>query len=463
MDRVNQLLRQLPKVGDLLDSEQWAPLLERYSRAQVKAVLEGAMEQWRREIIDGAHRVPSSEALLEQVRTCLENLAATGPRPVLNATGVIIHTNLGRAPLAKAARQAVLAAAGYCNLELDLEAGGRGSRHSHVEALLCRLTGAEAAMVVNNNAAAVLLALSAVARGGEAVISRGQLVEIGGSFRVPEVMEQSGVRLMEVGTTNKTYIEDYRRAITPETKALLRVHPSNYRVVGFQQQVELAEMVELAREHQLPVLDDLGSGTLVDLSPWGVDEPTVQASVAAGADLVCFSGDKLLGGPQCGIAVGSRDLVAKLRQHPLARALRCDKVTLAALAATLALYLKPEGWRLVPVLAMLTEPLAAVEQRAKQLAGLLEGLDLAIAVETNFCPVGGGALPLHRLETRVVRVRPARHKTAELVASLRLGNPPLVARMQDDELLLDVRTLADDQIEAAAAAVAHALEVMGGE
>lgn len=462
MDR-NQVLSKLPKVGDLLDSERWAPLLARYSRIQVKAALEPVLNQYREQLQAGKGGIPAPDTLLHRVEANLDRLAKAGPAPALNATGVIIHTNLGRAPLAPAAREAALAAAAYCNLELDLASGERGSRHSHVETLLCRLTGAPAAMVVNNNAGAVLLALSTVARGGEAVISRGQLVEIGGSFRIPAVMAESGVRLVEVGTTNKTYIEDYRRAITDETRALVRVHPSNYRVVGFEHQVCLAALVELGRHKGLPVLDDLGSGILVDLSAWGIDEPTVQESVAAGAELVCFSGDKLLGGPQCGIMVGSEGSVAALKRHPLARALRCGKTTLAALSATLALYLKPEGWRQVPVLAMLTQPLDEVRERAERLAKLLHPLPLAIAIEENVSPVGGGALPLHRLETRVVRIDPGPLRAATLAAALRHGRPPLIARMQDDQLLLDLRTLADEEVEPAAAAVASALEVMGGE
>ena len=315
----------------------------------------------------------------------LGRLLQAGPRRVLNGTGVIIHTNLGRSPLAREAAAAAAEAAGYCNLEMDMDSGERGSRHAHVEQLLCRLTGAEAAMVVNN-AAAVMLALGGVARGREGIISRGQLVEIGGSFRVPEVMAQSGIRLVEVGTTNKTYIEDYRQAIGPDTGVILRVHPSNFRVVGFQQEVTLAELVALGREYNLPVLDDLGSGSLVDLRPWGIEEPTVQESVAAGADLVCFSGDKMLGGPQCGIICGKKHWLARLKTHPLARALRCDKIALAALAATLALYMQPEGWRHIPVLAMLTEDMAAVEERAQQLAGQIRSLPAQAEVVADTSP-----------------------------------------------------------------------------
>lgn len=456
---MKDLLSKLPKVGDLLDSAAWAELLARDSRRQVKGALETELESARQAILAGGKKVPLPEELRQRVQSRLGALTQPGPWRVLNATGVIIHTNLGRAPLAREAVAAATAAAGYCNLELDMASGQRGSRHSHVEELLCRLTGAEAAMAVNNNAAAVLLALATVAQGREGIISRGQLVEIGGSFRVPEVMAQSGVRLVEVGTTNKTYLEDYRRAISAETGVLMRVHPSNYRVVGFQQEVPLADLVALGREHDLPVLDDLGSGTLVDLTPWGIDEPTVQQSVLAGADLVCFSGDKMLGGPQCGIIVGKEAWIARLRKHPLARALRCDKITLAALSATLALYIEPEGWRRVPVLAMLTESLAEIEARARKLATALAGLPAAVEVKADISPVGGGALPLHQLETRVVQVRPRDRTAQDLAGALRQGRPPAVARVRDEAVLLDVRTLREEEIPFLAAALA---EVMGG-
>lgn len=454
------LLSRLPKVGDLLDSADWAELLAQYSRAQVKGALETELELARQAIRAGNKEVPYPRHFLDRVERRLKTLRQPGPVRVLNATGVIIHTNLGRAPLAQQAVMAASAAAGYCNLEMDMDCGERGSRHAHVQELLCRLTGAEAALVVNNNAAAVLLALGAVARGREGIISRGQLVEIGGSFRVPEVMEQSGVRLVEVGTTNKTYLQDYRRAISPETGVILRVHPSNFRVVGFTNEVALADLVALGKDHKLPVLDDLGSGTLVDLSTWGIDEPTVQESVQAGADLVCFSGDKMLGGPQCGIIVGAKKWIARLAKHPLARALRCDKVTLAALSATLGLYIEPEGWRRIPVLAMLTEPLTGIADRARELAAALASLPVDIEVHTDISPVGGGALPLHKLETRVVHVRSRRHSAQELATSLRRGKTPVVVRVRDEAVLLDVRTLLAEDIPALVSAFVQAV---GGE
>ncbi len=277
---------------------------------------------------------------------------------------------------------------------------------------------------------------------------------------MPEVMEQSGVRLVEVGATNKTYLQDYRRAISPETGVILRVHPSNFRVVGFTNEVALADLVALGKDHKLPVLDDLGSGTLVDLSTWGIDEPTVQESVQAGADLVCFSGDKMLGGPQCGIIVGAKKWIARLAKHPLVRALRCDKVTLAALSATLGLYIEPEGWRRIPVLAMLTEPLTGIEARARELAAALASLPIDIEVHTDISPVGGGALPLHKLETRVVQVRSCRHSAQELATSLRRGKTPVVVRVRDEAVLLDVRTLLAEDIPALVSAFVQAI---GGE
>lgn len=454
---VRERLSSLPQIGALLESEEWNAVLNVYSREQVKKALAKELNLVREKIQAGAEKVPSSEQLLVQVKSRLEALARSGPRPVINATGVIIHTNLGRAPLATEAVAAVEGATGYCNLELDMESGGRGSRHSHVEQLLCYLTGAEAAMAVNNNAAAVMLALAVMAQGKEGVIARGQLVEIGGSFRIPEVMAQSGVRLVEVGATNRVYIEDYRRAIGPETGAIIRVHPSNYRVVGFQEEVALAELVALAREHNLPVLDDLGSGAIVDLRPYGIDEPTVQDSVEAGVDVSCFSGDKMLGGPQCGVIVGRKRWLTLLKSHPLARALRCDKLTLAALAATLGLYMQPEGWRRIPILSMLVEEAAMLETRAKKLAAQLKGLPVEVDIIAAHSPVGGGALPLHQLETRAVRLKPKRLAASELARRLRLAPIPLIGRIHEETLILDMRTLGSEQAAAVVETLSYAL------
>ncbi len=356
---------------------------------------------------------------------------------VLNATGVIVHTNLGRAPLAEAALDHVREATrGYSNLEFDLTTGSRGSRQDHVAGILRRLTGAESALVVNNNAAAVLLALAALAEGREVIVSRGELIEIGDGFRIPDVLARSGARLVEVGTTNRTRAADYEQAIGPETAVLLRVHQSNFRVVGFTEQPRVEELASVARRHALPLVDDLGSGVLGALT----DEPSAREALAAGADLVCFSGDKLLGGPQAGIVAGRADLVERLRRHPLQRALRADKLTIAALEGTLQLHLDaPER---IPVLRMLREPAAAVRERANRLAAAVGG-----TVEETVARVGGGALPLAELPSFACAVEEA------LVGPLRAGAPPVVGIVRDGRLLLDCRTLDDDEVDEVAAAV----------
>jgi L-seryl-tRNA(Ser) seleniumtransferase len=373
--------------------------------------------------------------------------AARAPRlqRVLNATGVIVHTNLGRAPLAAQALDRVAEAArGYSNLEYDLADGRRGSRQEHVAEALRRLTGAEAALVVNNNAAAVLLALAALAEGREVVVSRGELIEIGDGFRIPDVLARSGARLREVGTTNRTRAVDYERAVGPETGALLRVHQSNFRVVGFTEQPTVAELAAVARRHGVPLVDDLGSGVLVALE----GEPSARESLAAGADLVCFSGDKLLGGPQAGVVVGRGELVERLRRHPLQRAVRADKLTLAALEGTLALYLEPaRAAREVPVQRMLGEAAEAVRARAARLAEAVGG-----EIEETVARVGGGALPLAEIASFACAVEEG------LAGPLRTGEPPVVGIVRDGRLLLDCRTLADAEIEEVAAAVAAARE-----
>jgi len=359
---------------------------------------------------------------------------------VLNATGVIVHTNLGRAPLAAAALERVAEVGrSYSNLEFELASGSRGSRQDHVAAILRRLTGAEAALVVNNNAGAMLLALAALAEGCEVIVSRGELIEIGDGFRIPDVLARSGARLVEVGTTNRTRAADYERAIGPDTALLLRVHPSNFRVVGFAERPSLKELAALGRRAGVPVLDDLGSGALVELA----DEPQAHDALAAGADLVCFSGDKLLGGPQAGIVAGRADLVEKLRRHPLHRALRIDKLSLAALEGTLLLYLEPErALAEVPVLRMLHEDATAVRARAQRLAAATGG-----EVEQTVARVGGGALPLVELPSFACAL------DESLAASLRDREPPVVGIVRDGRLLLDCRTLADDEVDEVATAV----------
>jgi len=372
-----------------------------------------------------------------QLQAELTSARAPHLRRVINATGVIVHTNLGRAPLAEAALDRVREIArGYSNLEYDLAAGGRGSRQDHVVGILRRLTGAEAALVVNNNAAAVMLALAALAEGREVLVSRGELIEIGDGFRIPDVLERSGAHLLEVGTTNRTRAADYETAIGPETAVLLRVHQSNFRVIGFTERPSLQELADVARRHGLPLVDDLGSGALTDIG----EEPTARASLAAGADLVCFSGDKLLGGPQAGIVVGRADLVEQLRRHPLQRALRADKLTLAALEGTLALAVDAPDE--IPVLRMLREPVETVRARAERLASALGG-----EVEETVARAGGGSLPLTELPSFACGVE------EELAGKLRTGDPPVIAVVRDGRTLLDCRTLTDSEAGEVAEAV----------
>jgi len=424
-------LRDLPSVDGLLRDERLATEPHDLVVAAARTVLTRA----RLEIGAGADPGEIVDRVLEE----LARARRPSLRRVLNATGVLVHTNLGRAPLAAAAiARVVEVGGGYSNLEYDLERGERGSRQDHLAELLGRVTGAEAALVVNNNAAAVLLALAALAEDREVVVSRGELIEIGDGFRIPDVLARSGARLVEVGTTNRTRVSDYQAAIGPETALLLRVHQSNFRVVGFSERPQLVELAEVSRRHEIPLVDDLGSGSLVGIG----DEPTPAESLRAGADLVCFSGDKLLGGPQAGVVVGRAELVERLRRHPLQRALRADKLTLAALEGTLALALDAESRDAVPVLRMLHEPVEVVRARAERLAELVGG-----EVEETVARVGGGALPLAELPSVACAVEEG------LAEPLRLGEPPVVALVRDGRTLLDCRTLTDAEIDEVAAAV----------
>ena len=428
-------LRDLPSVDRLLGDDVLAAAPRALATAAARSALERAREAIRSGE-DPGDRVGSARAELER-------LGAPALRRVINATGVIVHTNLGRAPLAEAAlARAIEIGASYSNLELDLSSGTRGSRQDHVADALRRLTGAEAALVVNNNAAAVLLALAALAQGREVVVSRGELVEIGDGFRIPDVLAHSGARMIEVGTTNRTRAVDFERAIGADTALLLRVHQSNFRIVGFTQSPTTEDLARVAHDAGLWLVDDLGSGSLADVG----DEPTAASSIAAGADLVCFSGDKLLGGPQAGIVVGRAELVERLRRHPLQRALRADKLTLAALEGTLALHEDPERAREeIPVLRMLDEPLERVRARAERLAGLVGG-----EVEETVARVGGGALPLAELPSAACAIEEG------LAAPLRLGDPPVLGIVRDGRLLLDARTLAESEVDEAARAVLRA-------
>lgn len=445
------LLRQIPAVTELLQHPLLKPHFSQLSKARITEVIRGVLEAWRHRLLTLApEELPDTldiSALLRELSHSLAAATRFSLGRVINATGVVIHTNLGRSLLASAAqRQILTAAAFYTNLEYNLDLGKRGSRQSHLEGLAAEITGAEAALVVNNNAAGVFLALTALTSGREVIISRGQLVEIGGSFRMPDIMAMSGAILKEVGTTNKTYLADYERAITSQTAMLLKVHPSNFRLTGFTREVPLADLVALGRRYGLLVMEDLGSGCLVDLSRFGLEkEPTVQEAVATGADLVLFSGDKLLGGPQAGIILGKAEVVQRLRQHPLTRALRPDKLTIAGLEATLRLYLnEEEALRQIPTLRMLTTPVAEVERQARRLARMITRRwpgRFRVRVEESVARSGGGALPMVPISSRalVLELPPlAPHQLEEL---LRRATPPVISRVEQDRLLLDVRTL----------------------
>ncbi len=441
-DRLNCKFRALPAVGELLQRRDLQPDERRPRWALTEAARAVVAEA--REAIRAGRDAPPVETIVSRVRDRAQMLALPRLERAVNATGVVIHTNLGRAPLSTRALDRVVAVAGtYSNLEYDLERGRRGSRYGIVDDLLCRLTGAEAAMVVNNNAAAVLLALSVLASGKEVVVSRGELVEIGGSFRIPDILVQSGCRLKEVGTTNRTRLRDYEQAIGPETALLLKVHPSNYRVVGFTESVETRDLVALGQRVGLPVMEDLGSGCFLDLAPLGLPgEPTAAQRVAADLDLVTMSGDKLLGGPQAGILLGKKPIIAACRRHPLARAIRVDKMCLAALEGTLRSYLDGRAEEELPVVSALTRSLEDMEARAESLKSRIEQAapSLMISVTRDVSRVGGGSFPEHELPTMVVSVRhPA--GVSRLEAALRGHRPPVIARQRDGALLLDPRTL----------------------
>jgi len=453
-------LRRLPSVDGLVRQLQGREVMQSLSRARLTVAAREVLERERQRVRAEGGLPADLETLVERVRTAGRE-DAFSLRAVINATGVVLHTNLGRALLSEAARARVSAvAAAYSNLELDLESKERGSRYAHVSALLRRLTGAEDALVVNNNAAAVLLALESLARGREVVVSRGELIEIGGEFRIPDIMQRSGARLREVGTTNRTHVRDYVQAIGPDTALLLKVHTSNYRVVGFTAGVSSRELSQLGRERGLVVMEDLGSGSLLDLSPHGFPgEPTVPDVVAAGVDLVCFSGDKLLGGPQAGIVVGRAELVQRLQKNPLNRALRVDKLTLAALEATLGAYEAGNALQAIPTLRLLTEPVRAIRSRARRVLKAL-GPDLrrrlAASLVESTSQVGGGALPTVELPTLTVAVGADPAHTRALDGALRRGVPPVIGRIVDDRLLLDCRTVLPDQVRSLAAALASA-------
>lgn len=467
-NEIQELFRSLPKVDELLKHSQLADLSANVSYNVTLESARQVIDDARSDIKSGTQTdVLSEEDIVARVCAEVERRIQPSLRRVINATGIIVHTNLGRSILADAALQAVQEVAqGYSTLEYDFVQGKRGSRHDHIEYLLCELTGAQAAMAVNNNAAAVMMCIACFARGKEALVSRGQLVEIGGSFRVPDIMAESGARMVEVGTTNKTHLKDYEKATTPETGLYLKVHSSNYRVVGFTEEVSLEELVNLGALRSIPVMEDQGSGVLVDLQKYGLPyEPTVASSVAAGADIVTFSGDKLLGGPQAGIIVGKKEAIAALKAHPMARALRLDKMTLAALEATLMIYRDEDrAVREIPTLRALTMSFEESKQRAIELAQVLQNklqeIDAAqscsIEVIDEVARAGGGSLPLADIATAVVALSFKGTSADEAEKALRLEGPvPIVVRIKDDRILLDPRTLVHDDVDFIVEQVCH--------
>ncbi len=453
-----KLLRRLPQVDELLRAEVGNELQGEYPRRIVVEAIQRVLEDTRERVLTSRSSFQPEEILgtsflSERIREQTRALSRRSLRPLINATGVILHTNLGRALLAEEARKNLSEiATSYCNLEFDLEQGVRGNRYSHVEDLLCRLTGAESAVVVNNNAGAVLLTLNTLASGREVIVSRGELVEIGGSFRIPEVMKGSGALLVEVGTTNKTHLKDYQQAINEKTGLLLKVHRSNFQMLGFTSEVSLTELVELGREKAIPVMEDLGSGCLIELSPYGLPgEPTVPETVKSGVEVVSFSGDKLLGGPQAGIILGKKESLDRIKANPIHRAVRIDKLTLSALESTLRLYLDQETvLSKIPTLHLLTIPLAVIHQRAKRLLRRLKKKFSSlpeIELVDTLSQVGGGALPLANLPSKALALKPRDFSVEELDRRLRGLDIPVIGRLNEDRLVLDMRTVQDNELK----------------
>jgi L-seryl-tRNA(Ser) seleniumtransferase len=465
-----QVLRKIPSVDEILSRPEIVGLLNAHPRNIVVEAIRNGLGRLREELL---HREDLSH--LDDTLFSFENLYPLFQkeidlqiqprlRRVINATGVVIHTNLGRAPLHPSAlKHMIEVSKAYSNLEYDIELGERGSRYSHVEEILCCLTGAESSLVVNNNAGAVLLVLNTIAEGREVIVSRGELVEIGGAFRIPDVMRRSGALLKEVGTTNRTYLSDYQKAINPQTALLLKVHTSNFRVMGFASEVSLQDLVQLGKQYQLPVVDDLGSGCLVDLSQYGLEkEPTVQETIKTGADAVTFSGDKLLGGPQAGIILGKKNLLDSVKVNPLTRALRIDKLTLAALESTLLLFFdEKRAMEEVPTLRMLSLDTRILKGRGRRLLKRLSGMmneEITFTLREDVSQVGGGALPLQELPTMVIAIKPLDFSVNSLEENLRRGDPPIISRISKEELILDMRTVFDEEIPLLAASLEKAVK-----
>ncbi len=458
MEDKRKILSNIPAVDELLKNGEIEKLLFAHPRSIVVEAIREYLNEYRKFIVSSDDKNlkaidTSNNAIIRGIIKKVSDITSFKLKNVVNATGVVLHTNLGRAILSPKLKDMLLnIATHYSNLEMNTATGERGSRYSHVEELICRLTGAEAAMAVNNNAAAVLLVLSTMAKDREVIVSRGQLVEIGGSFRVPDVMTQSGALLREVGTTNKTHLLDYENAVTENTAALLKVHTSNYRICGFTKEVGSEELVALGNKLGLPVIEDLGSGILIDLSKYGLPyEPTVQNSIKAGTDVVTFSGDKMLGGPQAGIIIGKKIFIDKMKKNPLTRAFRIDKLTLAALEGTLRLYLdEEEAVKSIPILKMLCCDQQDISKRAKRLYNKLKksiGEYASIKIEDEFSEVGGGSMPLHKLPTKVISIQLDDISSDKLDTVLRQYKTPIIARINKDRLLLDIRTIIDDEFD----------------
>ncbi|MGN0169860.1 MAG: L-seryl-tRNA(Sec) selenium transferase [Lachnospiraceae bacterium] len=453
----NELFRAIPKIDVLMEKPEIQDAMEKYGKDPVLEAIRGQLDEIRLALNDN----PKPEVLEERLQHLTDRVLAVvedkkkcNLKHVVNATGVILHTNLGRAPLPQQAMDRLMEQmSGYMNLEYDLEAGHRGERYSHFEKLICKITGAEAAMAVNNNAAAALLMVSAIGAGKEVIVSRGEQIEIGGKFRIPDIIDQSGATRIEVGCTNKTRLSDYAEAITEETGALFKVHTSNFKVLGFTESVSRDELVKLGREKGVPVIEDLGSGVLIDLSRYGLNkEPTVQESIAAGVDVVCFSGDKLFGGPQAGILAGKKEWIERCKKHPLTRAMRIDKCTAAMLETVFSMYEDEDyAMRNIPVLSMITTPVEKLQDKAqrfgKKVAGALpEGAEISVISCSN--PVGGGSLPGEFLPSYAVALRGKDHKTPDLAEQLRLGELPVIVRVEEDHLIFDMRTMYEEEFDA---------------
>ncbi len=451
------ILSKIPSVDDLIKNEEIVRLIDLCPRPVLVQIIRDYLDEYRKELLsqvaEGRDETINFKGILDGIQYKVYNKIAYSLKHVVNATGIVIHTNLGRAPLCKEALDLLIkTSSSYSNLEMDIEKGIRGSRHDLVEDILTELTKAEAAAVVNNNAAAVMLVLSTMAKDKEVVVSRGQLIEIGGSFRIPDVMRQSGAKLVEVGTTNKTHIEDYENAVNEETALLMKVHTSNYKIMGFTKEVCSKELVSLGQKRGIPVIEDIGSGVFIDLSKYGLPyEPTVQNSVAYGMDIVTFSGDKMLGGSQAGIIVGNKKYIKSIKRNPLARALRVDKMTLAALEATLKLYLdEKKAIKNIPVLNMLTTNIEEITKKAedfyKKIPESLKQLHI-IAIEDEFSEVGGGAMPLHKLPTKVITIKSTDRSSNAIEEALRNYETPIVTRISKDKVLIDIRTVMEAEYD----------------